>query len=443
MSLVTRRPEIATALLRHGYGFSHAVRHAVGAGPPSQAPVVPVRMLGRPALLVGGPEGVRTFCDTTLVRRAGATPRFVGDVLFGRGAVHGLDDDAHRSRKELFVRALDVEAVERLTEQVGGAWAAWTATVGSAPVVTQDEAVRVIGRAVLGWAGLRMGDAEADRVAGWFADEVDGFGTAGPRENLRARRARHLGDRWARRLVVEERAGAAQAPPESALSLAAGWRDEDGALLPVEVAAVDLQNMIRPAVAVSRFVAFAALDLTREPSWAARLREEHVNGPAHRPMGARGPLAAAVAREVRRRAPFVPLLAAVSRRDQLVLGERVDEGQRVLLDVVGTLRDPLSWKEPRAFDPSRFLDGGRHHPDALIPQGGGRIMDGHRCPGEDPVLSILAGGVTALAMLDVERVGDDGAVDERRIPARPLDGVRIRARLTSETRGDPARTTRG
>lgn len=431
----TRRPELVTALLRHGYGFSPSVRHAAGAGPPSADPAVPVRMLGRSALLVGGPEGVRAFTDTELVRRAGATPKVVGDVLFGQGAVHGLDDEEHRHRKGMFVEALDVASAARLVEDAAGAWAAWTATVGHGhESVVEDEAVRVIGRTVLRWAGIRVPDAEADRVASWFAAEVDGFASVGP-AMVRARAARRRSDAWARGLVAAQRAGDLDAPDGSALALASRWTDVDGRPLPLEVAAVDLQNLLRPAVAVSRFVAFAALDLQASPRWAQRVRDEHVGGPAHLPMGSRGPVAPAVAREVRRRAPFVPLLAAVSRRDQVLLGRPVAQGERVLLDVVGTLRDPLVWEDPLAFDPERFLLGSPPDPDALVPQGGGSVASGHRCPGEDPVLGILAGGITALAVLDPEPVGPP-TVDERRIPARPGDGVRIRPRFVRETRAD-------
>ena len=118
-----------------------------------------------------------------------------------------------------------------------------------------------------------------------------------------------------------------------------------------------------------------------------------------------------------------------------MLGQHVREGERVVLDVVGTLRDPVQWPQPLLFDPSRFLGGQSIDPDALVPQGGGSVAGGHRCPGEDPVLGILAAAVTALTLLEAETVSDDLRVDERRTPARPADGVRLRPRFLRDVPG--------
>ncbi|MGL5912474.1 MAG: cytochrome P450, partial [Phycicoccus sp.] len=116
---MTRRPEIALALARHGYRFSSVVRRRAR---PADPDAVPVRFLGRPALLVAGPEGVRFFTDTSVFRRRDATPHVVADVLFGRGAVHGLDGADHEHRKQLFVRATDPAAVVELVMATGRRW---------------------------------------------------------------------------------------------------------------------------------------------------------------------------------------------------------------------------------------------------------------------------------------------------------------------------------
>ena len=42
------------------------------------------------------------FYDTTAVRRKGAVPAPLANLLFGRGAVHGLDDHEHAERKRIF-----------------------------------------------------------------------------------------------------------------------------------------------------------------------------------------------------------------------------------------------------------------------------------------------------------------------------------------------------
>src|SRR3954447_21684375 len=62
-----------------------------------------VRMLGRPALVVRGAHGACEFYDPTLVTRRGAMPAPVRLVLFGPGAVHGLNGGEHAERKQLFL----------------------------------------------------------------------------------------------------------------------------------------------------------------------------------------------------------------------------------------------------------------------------------------------------------------------------------------------------
>ena len=57
------------------------------------------------------------------VRRAGAVPPPVLATLFGRGAVHTLDGEAHRVRKAMFVELLmDDDGVATLVEGVTAAW---------------------------------------------------------------------------------------------------------------------------------------------------------------------------------------------------------------------------------------------------------------------------------------------------------------------------------
>jgi fatty-acid peroxygenase len=402
------------------------VRHQASASVPSVDSAVPVRLLGSPAVLLGGPEGVRAFCDTERFTRRDATPGVVGDVLFGRGAVHGLDGEAHRVRKTLFVEALDADRVDDLVRRVGRSWQWLVDTVPDGQVLdVQRESARLVGRCVLAWAGITIAEQEADQVAQWFADIVDGFAVIGP-AHLRARLARRRSDAWSQELVRSVRNGRLVPEPGCPLDLAARWPDERGNLLPVATAAVDLQNMLRPAVAASRFVTFAALALEAHPRWRQRLAEEHARGAAALGDGDRGPQATAFAREVRRLAPFVPLLAARSRRDQEVLGQRLSAEQRVLLDVVGTLRDPLVWPEPMRFSPERFLGSQAIVADALVPQGGGSIIGGHRCPGEDPVLGILACSSTALALVWDGLVGRRRSVDERRMPAAVPGGVHVK-----------------
>jgi fatty-acid peroxygenase len=416
-------PEASIALLRHGYRWSERIRAAAGDDVDPDA--VPVRMLGRPAVRLRGPDGVRAFTDTDLVRRHGAVPGAVADVLFGKGAVHGLDDADHLRRKALFVRATPPAAVQALVDEVELRWLAATRSwTPGREVVIEDEAVRVIGRAVLHWAGIELPASEADRVARRFATIVDGFGVVGA-ANLEARWSRRRSDAWALRVIHAARRGDPVPRRGSVLELAAWWRDADGHLLPARTAAVELQNVLRPTVAVARFVAFGARQLVLSRDWRSRLRAERdERGLCSRP----GPLAVAFAQEVRRSAPFVPALAAVARREFTVHDQVVPEGTRVLLDVVGTLRDRRHWPHPRRFDPDRFLGGQEVVADAFVPQGGGEVATGHRCPGEDVALGVLAVSCCVLAGQDWYVPAQDLDIPQRRLPTRPVSGVRLVAR---------------
>ncbi|MGL5927629.1 MAG: cytochrome P450 [Dermatophilaceae bacterium] len=414
---MTRRPEIVLALALHGYRFSTVIRrHARPADPD----VVPVRFLGRPALLVAGPEGVRFFTDTSVFRRRDATPHVVADVLFGRGAVHGLDGADHEHRKQLFVRATGPAAVVELVTSTGRRWREVLAdTPSGRPVTVQRLAEQVIGSAVTAWAGVPASSQSraTPSVVRDLAAEVDGFGVLGP-ANVAARLARRRTNAWAA-AVVEEQRRTGTAPEGSALAIAAAWTGADGSLLPAEVAGVELQNLLRPTIAVSRFVAFGVLALTLHPQWRTRLREENDG------LSFPGRDAMAFAHEVRRLTPFVPLLAARADRDATFHGQPVPRGSRVALDVMFTLRDRRHWHEPQRFDPERFLGGQDLVADALVPQGGGSVVHGHRCPGEEVTLGILAASLAEIASADWRLPPQDLSVALHRVPTAPASGIRL------------------
>lgn len=413
----TGRLDASLPLLTRGYEFSADLRDAA---PDDQDPdLVWLRLFGRRACLLRGPDAVRLFTDTTAVRRHGATPAVVANTLFGKGAVHGLDDGPHLDRKSLFVEATAGHRVRELVAQVQRQWQVqaqgWTP---SAVVTVEAEAVQVLGRAVIAWAGIGVPTKEAEQVASWLAAIVDGFGTAGP-ARIRASRARRRANRWAEE-VVDSARRSLDTPPDSVLAVVAGHRATDGSLLPVSTAAVELLNVLRPTVAVARFVAFAALALAQHADWRATLRTED-DGPAGRP----GPAAVAFAQEVRRLAPFVPMLAARARRRLEFHGVDIPEDTLVLLDVVGLLRDERSWPNALQFQPDRFLDGHPIVPDALIPQGGGDVATGHRCPGEDIALNLIAVSAAHLARAAWRVPPQDLRVGMRRMPTRPASGVRL------------------
>ncbi|WP_258309890.1 cytochrome P450 [Streptomyces sp. CG 926] len=132
--------------------------------------------------------------------------------------------------------------------------------------------------------------------------------------------------------------------------------------------------------------------------------------------------------------PFVGGLAA---RD-LRFGEQdVPEGTLVLLDVPGHHRDPDQWPEPHRFDPRRFL-GREPGPGELIAQGGAAARTGHRCPGEDITVHLLATLAATLADLELDFPDQDLRIPVTRVPTRPRGGMSVRI-PTRSTNRVPAR----
>jgi len=409
------------SLLTRGYDFgAHLWRRA---RPGARA--VPLVLLGRDALLVRGPDAVELFYDPEIVARHGAMPSIVQETLFGRGSVHSLDGDEHRERKRVFVRALyDDAEVQRLLplleQEWGGELDAW---VGGAERSAYDAAVGALGRAIMRWAGLPGTAAARTRWAVRQAQIVDGFGVPYSPEYLLAVGNRWWSDRHARRLIEAVRAGALDAAPGTALHEWAHHRDSAGELLPARLAGVELQNSFRPMIAVARFVAFAAKELHDRPEWRERIAAET----SMRGRLTEGPIATAFAQEVRRTAPFVPMLPGWALVDVEHDGEPLRAGGRLVLDILGTDVDERSWERADEFAPDRFVGVEDYEQlTAFIPHGGGDVERGHRCPGEKLAIAGLAAAIAALSDPRVTILDRGLDVNRRRLPTKPSSGGLVR-----------------
>ena len=409
------RLDQSVPMLAKGYAWLPDRRRALGRGTVHERLMVARQLLG-----VEGPAGARFVYDEDHVRRSGALPEPVVSTLFGHGAVHTLDGEAHRVRKAMFVHLLMGSGVAELVDRVGAAWdEAARGWAGQERVVLIDEAARVLTRGVCDWAAVPVSDEEVPALARDLTTLVDGFATGAPR-HWRARRVRQRREAWLAGIVEEVRDGTRAVPPGSVLEVVSRHRDSDGELLEPRVAAVEVLNVIRPTVAVCWFVAFSAHALHRWPEHRDRLC-----------AGDRA-FATAFAHEVRRFYPFAPFIGGRAPQEVEWDGERVPAGSMVLLDLWGTDHDPELFPEPFAFRPERFLvDGGDGGGDVvrdigaweLVPQGAGDPRTGHRCPGEDITVALLSSLVVRLARLRYTLPEQDLTVSLRRIPARPASGV--------------------
>lgn len=392
-------------LLHGGYGYLAERREQLG------REVVPLRLLGRRSVAVCGPEWAERFYDEHLVRRSGALPEPVKATLLGHGGLHGLDGAQHRHRKHLFLSQLAAERSAALADAVAAEWdetaSRWQR---GEELAVFDVAAEVLLRAVWTWCGLDLRDVRPTRVAHDCVAMIDAFGSLGRRQ-LRGRRARRAGEAHLGRLVEHVRAGRRDAPAGSPLDEVARHRQLDGSLLPTDVAAVELLNLVRPTVAVAWFAAYTAHALQRHPGLRSWL-----NGDAE---------IRAFGHEVRRSYPFAPVMGGKARVAHQWGGTTVPEGGMVLLDLYGQNHSDALWGDPEAFRPQRFL-GNEPDPWTLVPQGAGHPEHGHRCPGEPAVVDVLGVLTRRLAALEWSYPPQDDRIDLRRMPARPPSGVRIR-----------------
>ncbi len=194
----------------------------------------------------------------------------------------------------------------------------------------------------------------------------------------------------------------------------------------MKIAAVELINLFRPAVAIAHFVVHAALALHRHPDWRTRLAtaDEDEDGDDSGDVELER-----FVQEVRRLAPFFPIIGGRVQQPFDWRGEHFAEGAWVVLDLYGTNRDPRTWEDAEAFRPERFAtwDGS---PWNFVPQGAGPYLEGHRCPGEWMTIALMKQAVRFLAReLDYSLPEQDLSVDLSRIPAIPA------SRFVMEVRG--------
>jgi len=351
------------ALLSEGYTFvsKRCQRY--------HSDIFQTRLMLTRAICIMGAEAATMFYAPDRFTRKKAMPITGLKLLQDKGSAQLLDGPAHRGRKRMFMSLMTPAGMEQLADLTAKHWQAAVEQWASMPKVVLDDAVQeILCRAVCQWAGVPLPESEAKQRTREFAAMFDGAGAVGPR-NWRAQLLRARTERWIRGFIERVRAHEIEAPEGSAAQVIAWHRDADGKLLHPAVAAVELINVLRPTVAVARFVTFAALALHEHPACRQQL---HAGGDEELER---------FVQEVRRFYPFFPLIGGRVQTAFEWRGHHFAKGTWVLLDMYGTNHDPRSWDDPYTFRPERFRswDGSAF---SLIPQGGGDHATGHRCAGE-------------------------------------------------------------
>lgn len=393
--------EAGPDLLREGYEFiPNRCRRL-------RSDAFETRLMFRRVVCMSGAEAARVFYEPRRFTRRGAIPQTALRSLQDKGSVATLDDSSHRHRKAMFLAMMTPAALARMADAFEAEWRArlpqWT---HRSSITFFDEMTAILTRSACAWAGVPLGEREAEARTGEFAAMIDGAGAIGPR-NWRGLWRRSRTERWARAVISALRRRQFELPAGTPAQIIADHRDPAGGLLPVHIAAVELINILRPTVAVDRFITFSALALHQHAGLRERLAtagDEDVE---------------AFVQEVRRFYPFFPAVGGRVTHAFEWRGHSFSERDWVLLDLYGTNHDPRLWDEPQSFRPERFQ--GRT-PDAFefIPQGGGEYSNGHRCPGEWMTLALMKRAVRLLSRaMRYEVPRQDLRIPLNRLPTLP------------------------
>lgn len=409
-------PDSTLAFLRDGYLFVSKRCDRLGSD------LFSTRLMLRRAICMRGAAAAELFYGSDLFTRVGAMPITVLKLLQDFGSVQSLEGAAHQHRKRMFLSLVTPEAVAGLSELTEAEWLRRVPDWVAAPqIVLFDEIRAILTCAVCAWAGVPLRDIDATRRTLEISEMIESTGSVGPR-NWRAQLLRARSERWARDLVKQARAGSLSLRVDAPLRIIAAHLDQDGEPLDVKVAAIELLNVLRPTVAVARFIVFAALALHQR----LELRQHILEGGE--------PYLDAFAQEVRRHTPFFPIIGGRVKETFNWQGHRFTKGDWVILDLFGTNHDPQVWGAPETFAPERFRER-RPSPFDLIPQGGGEPHQGHRCPGEGVAIELTKMAARTLATRLLYEVPEqDLSINLARIPALPKSGfiMKVLAAQTSD-----------
>ncbi len=365
------------------------------------------RLMLRKTLCILGEDGARMFFHPDRFTRKGAIPPTAMLLLQDRNSVQSLSGSAHRHRKGMFMRVLSPTSIESLVTAFSDAWRTsldhwWQ----EKSVVLHTVVEEVLCRAAMQWAGIPFTVEDAVKRTREFSAMIEGAGAIGPR-NWRGLLLRIRTERWAQQLIQSVRDGSLNPPPGSALSAVALHRDESGTLINQKVAGVELLNILRPVVAVARFITFGALALHEYPEHRERVSSGDDLSLEH------------FVQEVRRFYPFFPVLAGIARTPFEWRNRPFRKGTMVVMDLYGTNHDARIWGDPERFRPARFHDWDSS-PYNFIPQGGGDVHTGHRCPGEQITIELTKSAMTLLSSeMRYTVPAQDLHIDLSRFPSIP------------------------
>ncbi len=368
------------------------------------------RAMLHPVTCAMGEDAARMFYAPGRFSRVGAMPVMTLMLLQDFDSVAMLDGPALHHRKDMFIALGTPAQLARLEEISRREWRARIAEwQGRGRIVLFDEACEALTRIACEWAGVKLTEDELKARTREFSAMIEGSGTLGPRAWWGLFLRRHT-EHWAKDVIHRIRAGELETRADAPARIIAMHREPNGEPISLAAAGVELINVLRASLAVARYVVYGALMLHERPELRERLR-----------TGDRA-YAEAFTQEVRRLCPFFAFIGGRVREPFDWRGKHFAKGEWVVLDLYATNVDPRSHRDARRFDPERFLKR-EVCPFAFLPQGGGDVRTGHRCPGEDVSVVLARVAIETLARETRYDVPEqDLSIKLSHIPARPRSG---------------------
>jgi cytochrome P450 len=390
-------------------------------------------LLGRPTVVIAGPEATGDFIDPERVMRSGSMPANI-EALFAGKSLPLLDGDAHRARKTLVLAGFSrgaltayLPTLQAIVERAFGGWAA------SGEIRWLDEmkrlAIEVICTTII---GMEPGP-DMDRLRNDYGTLTDAFaalpiGLPGTRySKALAARGRILST--LAKVVRERRA----LPTDDGLSRLLAARTTEGVALSDDDAVLELHHVV-----IAGYIVFAELgmivrQLTEHPAVRQRLTEEvrrlAPTGPLRLEQLMAMPYLRQVVMETKRLCPIIPAIFGKAKTDFEIDGLRVPAGWMVLWALLPSHTSCSLYSDPARFDPERFAPEraeDQRHPHAFVPQGAGPAI-GHRCPGLDFATVLMqVFSVVLLRGHDWNLPAQNFGLDCGKTPPEFVDGLRAK-----------------
>lgn len=359
-----------------------------------------------------GPEAAAIFYNRDFFLRKGAAPSPIKATLFGSGGLQELDGVAHRRRKDMLLSLLTEDKVTRIGMMVREILRLEAVRWSLRDEITfYEECQKVLTEAVCQWAGIPLENENLKTRSREIAALYDQTGSKGIGHIL-SRGHRLKAEAWIGSVIRDVREGRFIPEHDSPLAVISAFKDHRSQLLDETTAAVELLNFIRPTVAVSVYMTFIAHALSLFPESRPDFRSDSS--------------VENFLQEVRRYYPFFPAVTARARKAFTFKGVKFKKGERAMLDIYGTNHDSHYWLDADEFNPARF-ENEMLNPFAFIPQGGGDVEKGHRCPGEELTLEIMRHTLLFLTQdMDYMVPAQDLQINLSRMPALPESHFRMK-----------------